>query len=73
MSERVSGVVKWYDHDKGYGFVAPAGGGKDVFVHVSALRKSNPPLPALAEGEKVTFQVQIGDRGPKAENVQRAA
>ncbi len=49
------GVVKWYNSQKGYGFIQPDDGGKDVFVHVSALERSG--LRGLAEGQKVSFEI----------------
>lgn len=61
------GTVTWYDEVKGFGFVAPDGGGDDVFVHVSALGRG---LTELAEGARVTYDVVEGDKGPNARNVQ---
>ena len=55
------GEVKWFGIDKGYGFIAPEGGGKDVFVHISELQKAN--IPLLKEGDKVEFEVAIGKNG----------
>ena len=66
------GVVKWYNSQKGYGFIQPEGGGKDVFVHVSALERSG--LRSLAEGQKVSFDIQTDRRTGKtsAGNLQLA-
>jgi len=61
------GTVTWYDEVKGFGFVAPDGGGDDVFVHVSALGRG---LTELAEGARVMYDVVEGDKGPNARNVQ---
>jgi CspA family cold shock protein len=58
------GTVKWYNRDKGFGFIALTGGGKDVFVHATALARSG--LSELAEGAHVVVQVVQGERGPEA-------
>jgi CspA family cold shock protein len=55
------GVVKFFNTSKGYGFIAPDGGGKDVFVHITALQRSN--IQELAEGQKVSFEVSPGRDG----------
>lgn len=54
------GVVKWYNSQKGYGFIQPDDGGKDVFVHVSALERAG--LRDLVEGQKVSFEIQTDRR-----------
>jgi len=59
--------VKWFNTEKGFGFIARDGGGKDVFVHVSALERSG--LTALNEGERVTFDLAEGRKGPEAVKV----
>jgi CspA family cold shock protein len=67
-SEVASGTVKWFNGQKGYGFIAPDGGGKDVFVHISAVEKAG--FSSLAEGAKVTFDI-VPNRGKEsAENLQ---
>jgi CspA family cold shock protein len=58
------GVVKWYNSQKGYGFIQPDNGGKDVFVHVSALERAG--LRDLVEGQKVSFEIQTDRRTGKA-------
>ena len=58
------GTVKWYNTAKGFGFIAPEDGGKDVFVHASALRRAG--LTELAEGQRVTIQITQGQKGPEA-------
>ena len=63
-----TGTVKWFNATTGYGFIAPEGGGKDVFVHVSAVEKAG--LNDLREGDKVTYDV-VANRGKEsAENLQ---
>jgi CspA family cold shock protein len=58
------GTVKWYNSAKGFGFIAPEDGGKDVFVHASALRRAG--LTELAEGQRVSIQITQGQKGPEA-------
>ncbi|HXZ69175.1 MAG TPA: cold-shock protein [Alphaproteobacteria bacterium] len=67
------GTVKWYNDQRGYGFIQPAVGGKDVFVHVSALERSG--IRALSEGQKVTYELQTDQRSGKtsATNLKIAA
>jgi CspA family cold shock protein len=62
-----TGTVKWFNVDKGFGFIVRDSGGKDVFVHISALAPSG--LTALNEGERVTFDVVDGRKGPEASGV----
>lgn len=66
MSERVKGTVKWFNEEKGFGFIAREGG-PDVFAHYSAI--STPGFKTLAEGQKVEFTVTAGKKGPQAENI----
>jgi CspA family cold shock protein len=56
-----NGTVKWFNTTKGFGFIEPESGGKDIFVHVSAVEKSG--LTGLADGQKVTFDVEAGRDG----------
>ena len=63
------GKVKWWDNKKGLGFIAQDGG-QDVFVHHTAIMGKG--FKILREGEEVIFEVVVGEKGPKAENVQRA-
>ena len=62
-----SGTVKWFNESKGFGFITPAEGGKDVFVHFSAIKADG--FKVLAEGQNVDFNVEDGPKGPQATNV----
>ncbi|MCY0922842.1 cold-shock protein [Streptomyces sp. H27-G5] len=62
-----TGTVKWFNSEKGFGFIEQDGGGSDVFVHYSAIAASG--YRELAEGQKVAFDVVQGPKGPQAENV----
>lgn len=66
MSEQVEGTVKWFNDEKGFGFIEQAGG-KDVFVHFSAIKGEG--RRTLYEGQKVMMDVTQGQKGPQAENV----
>ncbi len=68
MSDRVTGIVKWFNAAKGYGFIAPDGGSKDVFVHYSAIQ-SDARYRSLEEGDRVEFTVEDSPKGPQATNV----
>ena len=63
-----SGTVKFFNATRGYGFIAPDDGSKDVFVHISAVERSG--LGQISEGQKVSFEIQEDARGPKAVNLQ---
>jgi cold shock protein len=69
---RQVGTVKFYNGDKGYGFISPDDGGKDVFVHVTALEQSG--INGLSEGSRLSFETEPDKRGkgPKAVNLQPA-
>ena len=56
-----NGTVKWFNSTKGFGFIEPEGGGKDVFVHISAVERAG--LTGLADNQKVTFEVEAGRDG----------
>ena len=62
------GTVKWFNDDKGYGFITPDDGGKDLFVHFSAIQADG--FRTLPEGAKVTYEAEQGPKGPNAANVQ---
>jgi len=63
-----TGTVKWFNESKGFGFITPSDGTKDVFVHFSAIASEG--FRTLAEGQEVTFDVEDGAKGPTAVNVQ---
>ena len=68
MSNTVTGVVKWFNEDKGFGFLTPSEGGKDVFVHFRSIVSEG--YKSLAEGQEVTFIIEEGQKGLQAANVQ---
>ena len=67
-----TGTVKFFNYDRGYGFIEPAEGGKDVFVHATAVERAG--LPPLEEGQKVSFEIEMDERSGKssATNLQSA-
>lgn len=68
IGERVEGKVKWFSGEKGYGFIAPEHGGKDVFVHHTAIQMDG--FKVLREGQTVSFIVVRGAKGPQADSVE---
>ncbi len=62
-----TGTVKWFSDDKGFGFITPDAGGRDLFVHFSGI--SGDGYRSLSEGAKVSYDEENGDKGPKAVNV----
>lgn len=67
MSETFTGTVKWFNETKGFGFIQQAEG-KDVFVHYSAINAKG--FRSLKEGQRVSFEIKDGPKGPQADNVQ---
>lgn len=68
MSNRVFGTVKWFNDAKGFGFIAQDNGGQDVFAHFSAIKGDG--FRSLAEGQKVSFILGEGKKGPQAEEIE---
>lgn len=66
-----TGTVKWFNESKGFGFITPADGGKDLFAHFSAIQEAG--FKTLKEGQQVTFDVGAGPKGPQASNIRVAA
>jgi CspA family cold shock protein len=62
-----TGTVKWFSDEKGFGFITPDEAGKDLFVHHTAIQADG--YRSLAEGAKVSYEAEAGDKGPKAINV----
>lgn len=65
-----TGTVKWFNDGKGYGFIKPDTGGKEVFVHHSAIQMQG--FRTLAEGERVEYEIEDGPKGPQAAKVTKA-
>lgn len=71
MAQRFQGSVKWFNDAKGYGFIRPAAGGKDVFVHHTSIQMDG--FRTLKEGEPVEYEVEQGQKGLQAAHVTRGA
>ena len=67
MSDKMKGQVKWFNESKGFGFITPADGSKDVFVHFSAIQGAG--FKTLGEGQQVECTIENGAKGPAAANV----
>ncbi len=65
-----TGKVKWFEDKKGFGFITPDGGSKDIFVHHTAIQGSG--FKSLTEGQSVSFDIEQSDKGPRAANVVKA-
>ena len=65
--ERFKGTVKWFNAQKGFGFIVPDDGSKDLFVHYSSIKANG--FRSLKEGDKVEYEIEQSDKGPKAVNV----
>ena len=68
MSAQQTGVVKWFNEAKGFGFITPDDGGKDLFAHFSAIASQG--FRTLAENKRVSFTAEVGPKGPQAANIQ---
>ncbi len=69
MDNRMKGTVKWFNDAKGFGFITPEDGSKDIFVHHSAISANG--FRSLAEGDQVEFSIEQGPKGPNAANVNK--
>ncbi|MCI1192105.1 cold-shock protein [Calidifontimicrobium sp. SYSU G02091] len=67
MSTTQTGIVKWFDDGKGYGFITPDGGGKDLFAHFSEIRADG--FKSLQDNQRVEFEVKQGQKGLQAANI----
>ena len=67
MSNKIQGTVKWFNETKGFGFITPEDGSKDIFVHFSAIADSG--FKTLAEGQRVEFSIEQGQKGHAAAQV----
>ena len=65
-----TGTVKWFNDSKGFGFIAPEAGGKDLFAHFKEIRGEG--FKSLSEGQRVTYEVTQGQKGPQASNIRTA-
>jgi CspA family cold shock protein len=65
-----TGIVKWFNQDKGFGFITPDGGGKDLFAHFSQIQGSG--FKTLTENQRVEFEATQGQKGPQASNIRAA-
>jgi len=70
MQLMATGTVKWFNESKGFGFITPEDGGKDLFAHFSAIQ--NQGFKTLAEGQRVSFEVTTGPKGLQASNIKTA-
>lgn len=68
----MKGRVKWFNSEKGYGFITPDDGGRDVFAHYTGIKQEGKNRRDLADGDAVEFTVQQSDKGPKAMDIVKA-
>jgi cold shock protein len=71
MAIQTQGTVKWFNSEKGFGFIQQDNGGKDVFVHYRNINSNGYERVSLDEGQQVTFDISEGEKGPQAENVNK--
>lgn len=69
MSKVQTGTVKWFNSEKGFGFIQPEDGGKDLFAHYTQIDNPMGGRVSLSEGQKVSFTIGEGQKGPQAENI----
>ncbi|MBA1437547.1 MAG: cold-shock protein [Epsilonproteobacteria bacterium] len=69
MAELVNGSIKWFNDEKGYGFIQQDNGGKDVFVHFRQVNNPHGGRVSLEDGQRVTFEIGEGQKGLEAQNV----
>ncbi|MFA9375066.1 cold-shock protein [Poseidonibacter sp.] len=69
MANQVNGTVKWFNSEKGFGFIQQENGGDDVFVHFRQINNTGYGRVSLEEGQKVSFEIGEGQKGPQAQNV----
>jgi CspA family cold shock protein len=69
MAKLVNGTIKWFNNEKGYGFIKQSTGGADIFVHFKQVNNPSGGRVSLADGQAVTFEIGQGRKGPQAENV----
>lgn len=69
MADLINGTVKWFNSEKGFGFIQPEDGGKDVFVHFRQVNRTGHGRVELDEGQRVSFEIEEGQKGPQAANV----
>ncbi len=63
----IKGTVKWFDPGKGFGFITPEDGSKDVFVHISAVERAG--MTTLQEGQEISVEVEVGQKGPQVKEI----
>lgn len=69
MADLENGTVKWFNSEKGFGFIQPDNGGKDLFVHYKQINSTGYGRVSLEDGQKVTYEAGEGQKGPQAQNV----